>query len=205
MALAITPFRAMCGFRPLPAIATALRTTPELAALIPESIIQLFLSLSNTANPSGPAEKAALRDLFSAVMTADESNYKQQLEGLLKRYKTTGAKLVEGVEQELVELVLRLDSQFPGDIGIFCAFLLNYVSLNPGEAIFLGAGEPHAYVSGGECLFGHSLKTMKLIGIFRMHGMHGKLRQCHPRRAHSQITRYSEPRFRADLQRVATI
>jgi hypothetical protein len=32
---------------------------------------------------------------------------------------------------------------------VFCAFLLNYVSLQPGEAIFLGAGEPHAYVSGG--------------------------------------------------------
>ena len=53
-------------------------------------------------------------------------------------------------ESGVKDLVLRLNSQFPGDIGVFCAFMLNYVTLNPGEAIFLGAGEPHAYVSGGK-------------------------------------------------------
>jgi len=57
-------------------------------------------------------------------------------------------------EDEVRELVLRLNAQFPNDIGIFCAFLLNYVKLSPGEAIFLGAGEPHAYISGDivECM-----------------------------------------------------
>ncbi|KXN90327.1 Mannose-6-phosphate isomerase [Leucoagaricus sp. SymC.cos] len=62
-----------------------------------------------------------------------------------------GAKSSEGESQELVDLVLRLNSQFPGDIGVFCPFLLNYITLQPGEAIFLGAGEPHAYIYG-ECM-----------------------------------------------------
>ncbi|RDB27634.1 Mannose-6-phosphate isomerase [Hypsizygus marmoreus] len=151
MTLAITSFRAMCGFRPLPAIATALRCTPELAALIPRSILESFLSLSNSINPTGPAEKAALKNIFAAVMTAEASLFKSQLQALVKRYQSGGANTADGEEQDLVELVLTLDSQFPGDIGVFCSFLLNYVSLEPGEAIFLGAGEPHAYVSG-ECM-----------------------------------------------------
>ena len=56
-------------------------------------------------------------------------------------------------DAEIRALVLRLHDQFPGDIGVFCAFLLNVVHLQPGEAIFLGAGEPHAYISGGPRIF----------------------------------------------------
>jgi mannose-6-phosphate isomerase class I len=28
-------------------------------------------------------------------------------------------------------------------------FMLNVMDLKPGDAIFLGAGEPHSYISGG--------------------------------------------------------
>lgn len=49
------------------------------------------------------------------------------------------------------ELVLRLEKQFPGDVGVIAAFLLNYVKLNPGEALYIGANEPHAYLHG-ECV-----------------------------------------------------
>ncbi|KAG5651330.1 hypothetical protein H0H81_009083 [Sphagnurus paluster] len=149
MALAITPFHAMCGFRPLPSIAESLQSTPELAALIPNSIQEAFASQSGSETPTGSAEKTALRNLFAAVMTAEESAFQLQLEALVKRY--SGNRTNPGESEELVELVLRLNSQFPGDIGIFCAFLLNYITLSPGEAIYLGAGEPHAYVSG-ECM-----------------------------------------------------
>ncbi|KAJ7460679.1 mannose-6-phosphate isomerase [Mycena latifolia] len=153
MALALTPFAALCGFLPLPQIAVYLRTTAELTALIPPSITTDFLAIAGSADPTGPAEKAALKNLFAALMTADEAAVKAQLDLLVARYKAGGAK-VEAESQDIVELVLRLDSQFPGDIGIFCAFLLNYVHLKPGEAIFLGAGEPHAYISGDimECM-----------------------------------------------------
>jgi len=53
-----------------------------------------------------------------------------------------------------ISIPLKLNAQFPGDIGVFCPFMLNYVKLAPGEAMFLGAGEPHAYVSGDiiECM-----------------------------------------------------
>ncbi|MGH8861120.1 MAG: mannose-6-phosphate isomerase, class I, partial [Jatrophihabitantaceae bacterium] len=37
---------------------------------------------------------------------------------------------------------------FPGDIGIAVSVLLNHVRLGPGEAIYLGAGNVHAYLHG---------------------------------------------------------
>ncbi|KAF5193483.1 Mannose-6-phosphate isomerase [Thalictrum thalictroides] len=49
------------------------------------------------------------------------------------------------------EMVLQLDKQYPNDVGVISAFLFNYVKLNPGEALYLGANEPHAYLSG-ECI-----------------------------------------------------
>jgi len=50
----------------------------------------------------------------------------------------------------LGDLVLRLNTQFPGDVGCFCVYFMNYIILEPGEAIFLKANLPHAYLSGGK-------------------------------------------------------
>jgi mannose-6-phosphate isomerase len=44
--------------------------------------------------------------------------------------------------------VCELDREYPGDPGIVLALLLNRVSLNRGEALFLPAGNMHAYLSG---------------------------------------------------------
>ena len=141
-ALAITPFQALCGFRPLPEIANFLNT-PELQAHIPPSIVNIFLLISGS-NPTELAEKAALKTLFASLMTADESIIHHQLDILVKRYQSQVTQ-----DNDMAQLVLNLNEQFPGDIGIFCP-LLNHVRLDPGQAIFLGAGEPHAYISGGK-------------------------------------------------------
>lgn len=49
------------------------------------------------------------------------------------------------------QLALRLEKQYPGDIGVISSFFFNYVKLKPGEALYLGANEPHAYIYG-ECI-----------------------------------------------------
>ena len=49
------------------------------------------------------------------------------------------------------QLVLRLEKQYPNDIGVISAFFFNYVKLAPGEALYLDANEPHAYLYG-ECV-----------------------------------------------------
>ena len=149
MALAITPFTALCGFLPLANIATYLDKVSELAALVPQAVLDNFRGVVPTTDPNAPQAKQALRDVFSAVMTAPADRFAQQLAKLIERFKSRS---VHAEEESVRELVLRLNTQFPNDIGIFCSFLLNYVKLLPGEAIFLSAGEPHAYISGGQRL-----------------------------------------------------
>ncbi|KAJ3547092.1 hypothetical protein NM688_g5439 [Phlebia brevispora] len=84
-------------------------------------------------------------------MTAPPSLFQPKLANLVDRY-ACGEVDVE--EWSVKELVLTLNGQFPRDIGVFCAFMLNYVRMHEGDAIFLAAGEPHAYVSGDivECM-----------------------------------------------------
>ena len=44
--------------------------------------------------------------------------------------------------------VLELGERYPGDAGVLCSLLLNRLSLAPGEAIYLPAGNLHAYLHG---------------------------------------------------------
>jgi mannose-6-phosphate isomerase len=44
--------------------------------------------------------------------------------------------------------VLELSERYPGDAGVLAALLLNRVSIDPGEALYLPAGNLHAYLSG---------------------------------------------------------
>ena len=44
--------------------------------------------------------------------------------------------------------LINLHSFYHGDIGIFCALLLNLVVLKPGEAMYLSEGVLHAYIEG---------------------------------------------------------
>jgi mannose-6-phosphate isomerase len=149
MAIALTEFRALCGFRPFFELSIFLRDVPELQALVPPLIYARFTTFANSADPNGLNEKHALKDVWSAVMTATPEQVKEELARLIKRYKDGG---VTPAEESVKDLVITVEEQFPSDVGVFCIFLLNVVDLKPGEAIFLGAGEPHAYISGGASL-----------------------------------------------------
>jgi mannose-6-phosphate isomerase len=147
MALAVTPFEALCGFRPVTEIAAHLEQYPEFADVVGQDVTSNFVNTvkktGNTAKDNSVAQnKAALKSLFAALMTKDQDQVTKLL-----------AKLVERVSSQagiLPELITRLDQQYPGgDIGVFSVLLLNYIKLSPGDAIFLGANEPHAYLSGG--------------------------------------------------------
>jgi mannose-6-phosphate isomerase len=44
--------------------------------------------------------------------------------------------------------ILRLNSDYPGDIGVLAPIFLNLVCLDPGQAMYLEAGQLHAYLDG---------------------------------------------------------
>lgn len=45
---------------------------------------------------------------------------------------------------------MTLHEKYPGDVGCFSIYLLNYLTLQPGEAMFLGPNVIHAYLQGGK-------------------------------------------------------
>ncbi|KAI8807229.1 mannose-6-phosphate isomerase [Cladochytrium replicatum] len=156
MAIALTPFEAFIGFKPLKEIKSNLAEFPEFAALITPAVVEAFnAQVEETGDKSDfgslESNKGALKRVFEALMVNKEDAITEQVRALVVRLSKEAAGALEG---SLEELVLRLDQQFPNDIGTFCAFLLNYVRLSPGESIFLAANEPHAYLSGDcvECM-----------------------------------------------------
>jgi mannose-6-phosphate isomerase len=44
--------------------------------------------------------------------------------------------------------MIDLHKEYPEDIGVFAPILLNLICLEPGQAMFLAAGELHAYLDG---------------------------------------------------------
>lgn len=150
MAIALTPFEALCGFRPLNEIVHHLEVFPELAELIGEDITNEFISAAKSTGESAKPEdvehnKAVLKKVFSALMHSSQDEVTRCLSKMITR-------LNENENDDTIsKLVIRLDQQYPGgDVGVFSSLMLNYVSMEPGQAIFLGANEPHAYLSGGK-------------------------------------------------------
>ncbi|KAH6559692.1 hypothetical protein BASA60_000473 [Batrachochytrium salamandrivorans] len=159
MAIALTPFEAFIGFSPLGRIATHLRAYPELAVAVGEMETSNFLRQADTYGESTSPDaissnKKALKSLFSALMHCDTEVVKDQLDRLVTRLSATPTMATRSTADPLPELICRLFAQFPHDVGCFCALFLNYVTLTPGQAIFLAANEPHAYISGDcvECM-----------------------------------------------------
>ncbi|GAA6050684.1 hypothetical protein JCM3770_000891 [Rhodotorula araucariae] len=150
MAVALTDFSGFCGFRPPAQIASFLDIVPEFAAVIGSSVADSFRSKFASGSPSEEDKKAGLKELFGALMRAEDEPVKEQVEKLVARVEKDGG----GLDKEESELVKTLNGDFPGDVGVFCTFVLNIVRLKPGEAVFLEANEPHAYLDGDimECM-----------------------------------------------------
>ncbi|KAL8885361.1 MAG: hypothetical protein Q9215_006782 [Flavoplaca cf. flavocitrina] len=164
MTIAVTPFDGLCGFRPLKEITHFLATVPPLRKLIGEDAAKDFEDAVSGRETSSGAEdternKKALQTVFSALMNQDRSTVAAGTKELVASAKKEGESFAGGGGpsnngQELADLVVRLNGQFEGDIGLFVLFYLNYVELEVGEAMFLKADDIHAYLSGDiiECM-----------------------------------------------------
>ena len=159
MAIAITPFDGLCGFRPLAEISHFLRTIPSLRKVVGDSATDAFQAEINGRETSDEIEdiersKKALRTVFTALMKANKDGIDSASKELIETAEKDQDDFAGGGGpsnggRELADLVIRLNGQFPGDIGLFVQFFLNYVKLQPGEAMFLKANDIHAYLSGG--------------------------------------------------------
>ena len=162
MTIAVTPFDGLCGFRPLQEISHFLSTVPSLRSLIGESAAKDFdnsVRGHETSNSEKDVEKnkKALQAAFSTLMKVDKSTVASAARELVASAEKEGENFAGGGGpsnggKELADLVIRLNGQFEGDIGLFVLFFLNYVKLEIGEAMFLKADDIHAYLSGGKTI-----------------------------------------------------
>ncbi|EFJ44150.1 hypothetical protein VOLCADRAFT_65163 [Volvox carteri f. nagariensis] len=153
MALALSDFEALCGFASIAELQERLRRVPELALLVGQQHVDALLALPTTIaeEDDETASKAAKQTAFTALMTAPQEAVTAAVRGLVERLKA----IAPGEELTPHEaLALRLNEQFPDDVGLMSAFFLNLVRLPDGHAIYLPANEPHAYLAGElvECM-----------------------------------------------------
>lgn len=129
--IALTPFWALCGFRPI------------------AELMEIFLGLSAIAPRLGELamelkDEASLKEVFAELLAS---------ESLATKLSNATNQLVPSLDDSLAvtkakQLLLELTASFPNDTGVLVALMLNLVELDPGQAIFLPAGNVHAYLSG---------------------------------------------------------
>lgn len=164
MTIAVTPFEGFCGFRPLAEIAHFLESVPALRALVGEDAAAEFVANAK-AQADEPdeaavaASKKILQRAFGALMASEQAAVDTQTDKVVQQAQAEGDGFAAGGVASttgtiMSELVTRLNGQYGKDIGIFVQFFLNYVHLQPGEALFLVADDIHAYISGDivECM-----------------------------------------------------
>lgn len=130
--VALSPrFEALCGFRPIAATLKQL----ELVAL---------------ANDASAHPSTAIRTFMAELRDRGDAGIAWALEWLLGSGES--AALVAEVSHGGVtlddELLTELATDYPGDPGIVVAMFLNRVHLHRGQALYLPAGNMHAYVRG---------------------------------------------------------
>ncbi|MEU1084598.1 mannose-6-phosphate isomerase, class I [Streptomyces sp. NPDC005908] len=124
---ALTEFDGLCGFRdPLHAA--------ELLDGLGVDSLKPYVDLLH-ARP----EEAALREVLTAVLTADREEMARTVAEAAAACDRLGGPYAP---------YAGIAHHYPGDPGVIAAMLLNHVRLQPGEAMFLGAGVPHAYLDG---------------------------------------------------------
>ncbi|MGW3571417.1 mannose-6-phosphate isomerase, class I [Streptomyces sp. NPDC000941] len=131
---ALTPFDGLCGFR------DADEAAGLLAALEVDSL-KPYVDVLH-AHP----ESHALREVLTAVLAADREAIADTVHQAAAAAERLGAQ--DGPHAPAYRAYASIARHYPGDPGVIAAMLLNYVQLQPGEALYLGAGVPHAYLDG---------------------------------------------------------
>lgn len=142
MIFALTPFEALCGFRPAAesrAVFLHLVQCLEVAGLdVPALLPRLLEDLARSDEP------AALRAAFERLIAGGED--------VAAATAAVVAALVSGAPMAShgaeLTTVVNLNQDYPGDAGVLISLLLNRISLAPGEAVYLPAGNVHAYLHG---------------------------------------------------------
>jgi mannose-6-phosphate isomerase len=133
--VALGPFEALAGFRPA---AGSVEFMQALAVPALDPYIGLL---------SGESDADGLRALFTTWITAPQP----QLDVLVPTVLDGAVNYIRSGQTSFAaeaKTLLELGERYPGDAGVLAAMLLNRISLDEGQGIFLPAGNLHAYLHG---------------------------------------------------------
>jgi mannose-6-phosphate isomerase len=131
---ALHRFEAFSGFR---------RASDTLRLLRAIDAKELLVHADALDRSSGPV---GLRSFYAALASLGEEARAKVISSTLEvcaKHRDRG-----GEHARECDWILRIGALYPGDIGVVLALLLNLVELEPGQAIFLPAGNLHAYLRG---------------------------------------------------------
>ncbi len=127
---ALSSFWALNGFRRIADIISLMDP------ICPKGLAEILNNLKNTADARG------LKNFFHALVTLDAQTRKQVIADGIKAAAPLSS------SDPIFEWMVKLHKQYPEDIGVFSPAILNLVRLEPDQAMFLPAGELHAYLDG---------------------------------------------------------
>jgi mannose-6-phosphate isomerase len=127
---ALTSFWALCGFR------NRREIIAYFSKICPAGINKELDELKHRPGAEG------LKRFFAFLMNLQDGRRKQIISETRQNIMA-----LDG-DDPVFEWILRLSSEYPDDVGIFAPVLLNLVCLEPGQAMFLPAGQLHAYLDG---------------------------------------------------------
>jgi mannose-6-phosphate isomerase len=126
---ALTPFIALCGFRPVTEVIRCMRK------ILPQKFEYLMAPLIDKGNANG------MKRFYYQLMTLSKPEQCSLIQQIVSYTETKN-------RSHATKWFIILYKQYPKDIGILSPFYLNLVELEPGQAIFLKAGVLHAYLQG---------------------------------------------------------
>ncbi len=133
--IALSEVELLYGFKPKKDLIASVKKCPELLELLSVTFDEF--------------EKLSLKEICLKLFKANKSLIQAVSKRLYNRLALENNHSLEN------EWVTKLSSQYPeGDIGIYFFYLLNLVTLDVGESIFIGPNILHAYLSGEmiECM-----------------------------------------------------
>ena len=127
---ALSPFWALYGFR---SIADILLRVGEVC---PNGLGSELNQLKKEADPGG------LKLFFTKLMSLETGKKMQVIDEAIQN---VSKRLDQAPE---FHWTAKLGAEYPSDIGVLAPLYLNLIQLTPGQALFLPAGELHAYLEG---------------------------------------------------------
>ena len=127
---ALTPFWALNGFRKIDDIVT------HMNRCCPTEMATEINALDNQSDAHG------LKRFFQEMMTMTPERVQKVIEEAVQTAQ-------QGSEKDsILKWIVSLHKAYPTDIGVLSPLYLNLICLSPGEAMFLPAGQLHAYLDG---------------------------------------------------------